>query len=406
MARSLARGSQLALLLAWLAVAAQSRAAGERLRVVAPSTNEPPSLIAWIEVRGRAGSEPQGRHDLVLALDLSESTLVDSGYDLDGDGRFPEGKTSQGSLGPLPLDPGDPLLERLRDLDLEDSILMAEIEAAEALVSRLDLETTRVGIVLFSDRSFVLEGLVSDRYELEEALRRTRGGFHTMLRGTNFAAALSAAVKLLDDPETSKSIVFLSDGQPTRPLPPYRAYQEAISRAWSAARRKIRIYPFALGPEAVHDLGVYEEIAEITGGRVERLSIPAEVVPRLGALDLAGLASVSIANLTTGRQGEALRTFPNGTFDGLLKLAPGENRIRIDADLTDGESVRIERVVRRLDPDSLTPEQAALARSQLSALLEKLRVRSMKLELWAEMQRSRRKSVEIEVIEPGEAPPE
>lgn len=391
-----------------LGMAVSVPAKAERLEVSSPSTNEPPSLISWIEVRGRAGANPGGRHDLVLAIDLSESTLVESGYDLDGDGRFPAGRTSVASLRRLSLDPDDPMFARLQALDLEDSILMAEIEAAEVLIERLDFETTRVGIVVFSNGVAVLAELVSRRADLDEALARIRRHFPSMLGGTNFGAALAASVKLLDDPEASRSILFLSDGQPTRPSPPYTAYTHAVSAAWSAAKRDIRIYPFALGPRAVgsdpqaaRDLDVFGEIAKITAGRVERLAIPAEIVPRLGALDLVGLTGLTLRNLTTGAPGLAVRKFPNGTFDGFVELAPGENRIRVDAILTDGESVRVERVVTFLD--SLSSEQASVARDQLAALLEELRVRSMKLELWAEMQRTRRKSVEIEVIEPGEA---
>ena len=49
------------------------------------ATHTGPTALAF--VRGRAGTGVGGRHDVVLVLDFSGSTLLASGADVDGDGE-------------------------------------------------------------------------------------------------------------------------------------------------------------------------------------------------------------------------------------------------------------------------------------------------------------------------------
>jgi hypothetical protein len=373
-------------------------ASGDRLHVTSPAAEPEASLIRWTEVRGRAGSDE--RHDLILAIDVSESTLLGSGFDLDGDGTFPSGRTSVASITRTGLAPLGPDADRLRQLDLEDSILMAEVGAAEALIERMDFAIARVGILAFSDEAHVLAELTSSRHEIEDALGEIRKRFPSFLGATNFAAAIYGSLQMWKRAPpvagAKKSLLFLSDGQPTRPVPIYRAMTAASGAAHQASTLGIAILPFALGPPAIRGIDSYHDMARASGSRVEVLDVPAEIVTRLRVVDLVGVDSVSISNQTNGKQSHAVRVFPDGRFDGFLELEPGPNRIRIEAVLSDGEEVFVERTLIRIHPDYFTPEQARRAAQQLAEMLERMRVRSERLARWAEMQREIRKRVVIE----------
>ena len=123
------------------------------------------------------------------------------------------------------------------------------------------------------------------------------------------------------------------------------------------------------------------EIAARSGGRFERLERPGDAIAELRRTDLAGLETLRVVNETTGAAARALRTFPDGSFDGFVEVAPGRNRIVFRATTSDGKSASAERVVVR--SGSSTPADAA-------ALVRELRKRTRETELWAEMERERR----------------
>ena len=141
----------LAVAAAWAASAAQAdsfapgplRPASAWLQVDSPVAA---SRVGYgiVEVRGRAGAGEPRSHDLVIVLDLSDSTIQASGADLDGDG--PDGATDPDFLDWLrdQEEVRDGLAFRLRGTDFEDSILAAELMAADVLLSRLSLEVFRV----------------------------------------------------------------------------------------------------------------------------------------------------------------------------------------------------------------------------------------------------------------------
>lgn len=64
------------------------------------------------------------------------------------------------------------------------------------------------------------------------------------------------------------------------------------------------------------------------GGHV-RLDQPGEIVHELSLVNLTEVTDVAITNLTLGEQARATRVFPDGSFDGLVRLQSGENRIRV-----------------------------------------------------------------------------
>jgi hypothetical protein len=349
---------------------------------------------------------------VVIAIDVSESTLEDTGIDLDGDG--PLGRSDPELLAWLDGQlVNDSLLEGLRDRrDFDDTVLAAELEAARALVARLDPNRFRVAIVAFAEGAHVLAPLGSSRPRLKEALRGLHQGLHLEMAGTNFAAAVEKAHQVLrPEPGTPddrlRSIVFLSDGAPTRPIHGDRAQRYALTAAMAAALDGIHLYAFAIGPEAEAGLKIMERMAVWTGGRLETVSRPALVVAHLRRLDLVGVAEVSVVNETTSGMARALRVFPDGSFDGFVELVPGRNLLRFAARGRDGSVHEVERWVRYEQPTGPPPVSAGPAggeRSTEDGIVQELRQRTAEIEALADLERRReqqRKELELRAEELG-----
>lgn len=402
------------LLGALLAAPCPAGAAGG-LAIYAPAAAESETALPLIELRGYAGARKPRGHDVIIAIDVSDSTTRPSGQDLDGDGEG--GRTSPALLEEIAARASDrAVVVPLRALDLEDSVLYAELAAAEVLIGRLDPRTFRVGLVAFSDTARVIAPLGSRPEELRRALDALRRDFWRDLRGTNFAEAIRVSREELErtpagaaaatepgdgaaPPARERSILLLSDGEPTLPVHGDRPAQYSIEAAQDAALADIRIYPFALGREPEGALDVYRALAAITGGRFEQAVRPADAIARLRRVDLADLAELRIENRTTGEPARAVRVFPDGSFDAFVPLAQGANRLRVTARAGDGTSASVERVVHR----RAAPETDAL-RAEQRALLEELRRRTREVELWAEIDRGR--SFQVRELELGiERPP-
>jgi hypothetical protein len=280
-------------------------------------------------------------------------------------------------------------------VDLDDSILMAEVSAAEALIGRLNPRVFRIGIVVFSDGARVVAPLGSPRGRLIKALGEVRRGFFQELRGTNFADAIRIAqAELTPEPaeagaggqsrdDRERSILFLSDGAPTLPVHADGAEVQALEASRAAAAAGIRLYSFALGGEAEEALEVYRRMAVLTGGRFERIARPADAIARLRHVDLADLEAVAVENLSNGRSVRALRVFPDGSFDGFVELAPGRNHLVFMATARDGTRISVGREVTCLD------EGREADRERTRRLLEELRRRTQETALWAELERGR-----------------
>ena len=383
------------------------------LHIEAPAAGVSTTQLGVVEVRGHAAKRGLRPQDFVIVIDVSDSSLLPSGWDVDADG--PRGRTDPAVLARLgarsDLPPG--LLARLGESDFDDSVLAAELAAAEALIERLELGRYRVGLVAFSDQAKLLAPVGSSREQLAAALARLREDFPSYLRGTNFGDAVATAQLALAPDDgippadgRERSILFLSDGEPT--LPPHgdSARQHALWSANAAAAAGIRIHAFELGAgkraEAAGADDVFATMAERSGGHFVRLERAGDAIARLRRTDLVGLAELSVVNETTGRPARALRTFPDGSFDGFVELAPGRNRVRFAAAASDDTRAAAERIV---DYDASPPRDAAQARErreQAEALLVELRRRTQETEAWAEMERERRtRKLELE-IQPGD----
>jgi hypothetical protein len=343
----------------------------------------------------------------VIVLDLSESTLHPSGLDLDGDG--PDGRSDPELLRRFRPSgfAGPGLLKRLQtELDFEDTILAAELEAASVLVARLAGERFRTGIVVFSDKAHVLAALGSPPAALESALGELRLSLGEHLRGTHYTAAIQAAQRLLvPDPEAppdgrERAMVFLSDGAPS--LPVFwgdGGRRPALEAAREAGMQGIRIFAFAFGTGGADATEVLEAMADWTDGRARNVEHPEQLVSELRELNLADVSRVAIRNVTTDAPARALRLFPDGSFDALVTLIEGPNLLRIEAFGLDGSGLRVDRSVVRLG-GAAAGDEATAGRS----LLDALRHRTAEMEAWAEVERRRReqrRSLSIEAA-PGQ----
>lgn len=383
----------------WLGAAPAARAEHPFLEVDAPATDGS-SARPLLEVRGHGGSRRGDGHDVVIALDVSESTLLDSGLELDGDG--PAGATDPELLAWLAQQTGESdLVRRLRDeQDFEDTVLAAELEAARGLVSRLDPERFRVGIVTFAEEAWVAAPLGSSRDQLAAALTDVPRDLYRESRGTNYQAAVEAAHDLLRPPQglpdnRLRSIVFLSDGAPTRPIHGNRAERYALEAAVAAGRDDIRLFAFAIGPEAEAGVDVLARMTGWTSGRLEAVTRPALIVNRLRELDLVGLTALEVDNRTTGEAARALRVFPDGSFDAFVELRPGANELSFRARDRYGAEHEVIRSV-TYEPGEELPAVAS-GPPQPDPLVEKLRARTAEIEELERIEARRRHSKQLEL---------
>jgi hypothetical protein len=356
--------------------------------------------VPMVAVRGWAGSGFPGQHEVLLMIDRSESAFEPSGSDIDGDGRVGKRRVSIDQVvhyDKISNDPGD-------------TILQAEVEAARRLIRRLDPETTRMGLMSFGGGATVHAPVGSSAKTLMRALSEMPSEYDA--GGTNLDYALRIAREEFarqPKPESGarryQSVILLSDGSPTTCGAPFprrtcdRRHAEyfAVQEAKRAAAAGVRVYGFALGPEAVTNRAVFEEVTGSTGGDLVLVTRPGDVTDFVPHISLTKLARVRIDNLSSSEPARAVRLFPDGTFDGYAPLVPGKNLLRITAYGEDGYESVVDREVYFSRVDATTPEDVAA----LKEMLQELQVRTVETELAEEARRklsaNRSRSVEVNV---------
>ena len=316
------------------------------------------------EVLGSASADADQptRYDVLLVLDVSESTRRASGTDIDGDGA-------------IGVDPHQQLLppgtypEDIVSTDPQDTVLHAEVQAARALLRSLDPKRVRVGVVSFAgevdpttlkrrrldQEDAWLEVALTDDYALvNRALtailaRGARGA-------TNFAAAVRLVItelggiggaKSLPRPDAKKIALFLSDGMPTLPFGTGNKTEpgdvEAAIRAAEVARKAgIVINTYALGHDALRYPQAATELARVTLGTYTPVQRPGDIGAILQGVTFASVEDVVLANLTTGELSTDVRLSPDGRFDGFVPVQEGRNRVRVTALASDGSAGSVE----------------------------------------------------------------
>jgi hypothetical protein len=388
-----------------------------RVRVEHP---EPEAVVgdaagAFIAGRALALSGDVKRFDVVIVLDTSGSTSQPTGVDVDGNGVV--GTPRLGALGGL-LDLGS--------TDPGDSILAAEVAAARRLLSGLDPRTTRVGVVTFAGEptesqpgffgrspaihqaAITMEPLTSDYARVDRALERVR---QRGPRGmTHMAAGVDqATVELLglsgslskSDPGSDKVVLFFTDGEPTLP---YQGFDSdnvrAVLRAAQRAQRAgIRIHSFAIGPKALAGPMATVEMASITDGAFTPVRHPGLLVHVVSGVSFANIQGVEVVNETSGEEAYQVRSHADGSWDSLVPLVPGKNRVRVSARASDGSEAS-ETIVLHYAPGvegPFLPRELVTKRNELlEARLVEIRRGRIEAERRAADQTRRELALEIE----------
>lgn len=390
-----------------------------RIQIESPRSGEPvQNKVHLAPVRGNAFAEGDrpADFDVMLAIDVSESTKCASGVDVDRDGVV--GVNPQQEL----LPPGT-FPENVCSTDPDDSVLAAEVAAARSLLDSLDARRVRVGILTFAGEVNPTTGerarpdqidawlelpLTDDFLRARQVLT---GVFARGARGaTNFAAGIRLGITELAGltgaqsqprPRARKVILFLTDGIPTFPIGKGLMKdpgdeEAAVNAARLAHTAGITINTYALGPAALTYPYAATEMARVTLGNYTPVQNPGDIIALLQGISFANIEDVVVTNLTTGDFSTDVRLTPDGSFTGFVPVREGHNRVRVTALASDGARGSVE-----LDLDFRVAE---LSDRELALELERVRDRNKELQLLLERKRieefrakeKQRKELEIE----------
>jgi hypothetical protein len=204
--------------------------------------------------------------------------------------------------------------------------------SARRLLEALPREHVRVGPLTFAEQTRVRAGPGS--------LERTRAVLESLRtpltpEATDLVRAIYAGVRALHAGGSDghrKILLLLSDGHATRPGIAITGSSAAHRAAHSAARQGVALYTIAIGPDAADVSSSYASLAALTDGI---FAASRDLGPLLAHFSRsrapAPPAQLEIVNSTTGDRDRALRLFPDGSFDGFVRLVPGRNRIAVRA---------------------------------------------------------------------------
>jgi len=401
--------------LSWLIFCSMARvdflwAAEPRVQILSPKdgsrlTQDQNSLFVSGKVARDAGRS--ANVDIFLVIDISGSTSMYAGVNL-GDADQPPESTGfsmpQITIGGMSI--GKPPLRNIRN-----SILAAEVAAARRLLLQLNSQTTRVGVLTFSEGARLLQPLTHDfdqvRRALEEILRSGPDGGTNMVEGIRLAITellgLGSSEKRTD---AIKVQFLLTDGFPTLPIGAgKRAAPEDTSLAINAARLAgkagVKVHVFALGGEALSYPRAAVGIAKESGGTYTPVLRPADALAVIENISLVGVDYVQIVNQTTGQKATQLRLAADGFFSSAVPVAEGRNQIDVVARASDGSIGR----------DSITVFfQSGTQKSlELEIFLEKEKKLKLEVERLgrspAEIQRDVERNREDSLRRPQQLPP-
>jgi hypothetical protein len=336
------------------------------LELLAPSSGEEiRRLVPLALVQGRVSRPELFDSDVVIAVDQSNSALLASGLDVDGDGSVGRTRSWARNGGGY----GKP--HRGWTSDHLDTVLAAELSAAGALIGGLAARGNRIGLLSYTDAVRV-RASVGEPAAALAALRKLRPIVDWT--GTNHARALAIAEDMLDSagpgPEArrARAILLFSDGRPTVPSGEHWATKRALEVARELRERGVAVFTVCFGEDPDRDyLG---RLASASGGSL------------LSPHDLRALASEAgrkrltpqelvIENLTSRDSARAIRTFPDGSFDAIVPLAEGENVLEVRALFADGHRASARSVVHYERPDPATEDDRRDAARWLLLLRER-----------------------------------
>ncbi|MEN8159446.1 MAG: VWA domain-containing protein [Myxococcota bacterium] len=385
------------------------------------------SELHMAELTGLASAEGEGArgYDVMIVIDVSRSTQSASGADVDEDGEIGEDP----HLGLFA--PGE-YPDDVYSTDPDDTILHAEVRAANVLLDGLDAARVRVGLISFSGAVDPATGTQVSRTQFDATLQvpltqdfgRIRGALSRVLaRGphgaTNFADGLRLATKELAGlsgatskprPGAQPVILFLTDGVPSFPSGQATVsdpgdIEAAVAAARVAQAAGIRINTFAVGPDALAKPKAATEVARVTLGTYTPVLEPGAIVAALQSVSFANVEDIGVVNLTTQEPAPDVRLNPDGSFQAFVPVREGTNRVLVNALASDGSEANTEIVFEfRVAEKQGLEKQAELAR--LRKLNDEL-IRHLEAERIKRARREQRlrKELEIRVENPDEASP-
>jgi len=322
------------------------------------------SKMHMAEIRGTAtaaGARPSS-FDVMIAIDVSQSTRAASGADVDEDGEIGENPHEGLYL------PGE-YPEDVWSTDPDDTILAAEVRAARALLDSLDSKRVQVGLLTFSGAVDLETGRQFSRTQrnakLEVALTRDYDRVRRALddvatrppRGaTDFAAGIRLATQELAGlsgavstafPGAKRVILFLTDGFPTFPVGQATVsdpgdLEAAVNAARVAQSAGIRIHSYALGTMALTRPIAATEIARVTLGTFTPVIEPGAIVAALQSVRFANIEDVGVLNLTTREYAPDVRLNPDGSFTAFVPVQEGSNRVLVNVLASDQSEANFE----------------------------------------------------------------
>lgn len=342
--------------------------------------------------------------DIFFVVDVSGSTAHYAGVDFgdsadlslpadpSGSGR-PQIRVFGGGFGM-----GAPPIRNLRN-----SILVAEVAAARRLLSQLNAETTRVGLITFSEGARLLQPLTRDFSQVKQALD---GILMTgPYGGTNMVAGIRLAIKelaglgLSERRDDAVRVQFLlTDGFPTLPIGGgKRLTPEDTNLAVNAARISgkagIKVHVFALGEEALSYPAAAVGIARESGGIFTPVARAADILSVLENVSVVGVDYVEAVNMTTGQKASHLRLAADGFFSAALPMAEGLNRLQVLARGSDGVTGRDSISVYYQRGDQRSVELEVFLEKEKNLKLEVERLGKGREEIQREVERGREDSL-------------
>jgi Mg-chelatase subunit ChlD len=273
-----------------------------------------PCCNADIEVRGVVSLPPRDNlyMDLVIAIDLSGS--------IDAKGAFAD-----------------------------------QLNAARALVHKLDPATTRVSLMGFASNAEIALPLTANKQAVFDALDTMESAGPKMLgeagAASHFATAIHAAVtelrsggKTYKSSDTGKPVivhplkiaVLLTDGIPTLPSKPGTTQDKAdihatLAAARHAAAQGVEIHGFAFAvDQSEKTLTTLPALAAITQGQYHAVDDPSAVALKLPGANFVGMGAVSVTNTSTG-QSVSVQPTPDGFFSATVTIEKGLQSLEIVA---------------------------------------------------------------------------
>ena len=332
-----------------IAIPGSTLAAEPRVQILSPKDGvriiQDQNLI-FISGKVARDAARSARVDLFLVVDVSGSTSQYSGSDLGDAGALPDGSgsgfpTPQISIGGMSI--GKPSMRSLRN-----SILAAEVAAARRLLLQLNPETTRVGVLTFSEGARLLQPLTNDferlRRVLDDILREGPYGGTNMVEGIRLGITELMGLGVSDKrTDAVKVQVMLTDGFPTLPIG--RARQAApedtelaINAARLAGKAGIKVHVFTLGEEALSFPRAAAGIAKESGGTYIPVTRPADVLAVVENVSVVGVDHVQVVNRTNGQKATQNRLSADGFFSSAVPVVEGANQIDVFARASDGSN--------------------------------------------------------------------